>query len=361
MEEKRVKLHKPKTYFNLAKNKVNTYRDGNEPWLKFPTTIQIETNNLCGPKHSGINCSYCYPTWNKLCGNDSYAEMDMDTIQYIQKDLSFHMPHLRNKCQDCRYYLDGDPQNESRLPDILKSHNKIVGWLPTLTFSCGTKPQSASLFCDRNLSMACFTLSAPNSEVYKKIHRGNKFVEVMQTLHYVNEHRHHHQRIEVHYVITKDNIGYMKEWYDLIGSEFPDFKRVFSPLVVNKFTVPSQQALGDLTLQIQEDAILKIDPNAFQFRHDNASMGWGWPCVLWGDVSINVHGDLLECCCWGAEKSLMYGNIKDYIREGKSIKDYWDLKTMNLQDNEICNACNLKHPDVIDRLNKIKHSCEVKT
>jgi hypothetical protein len=334
----------------MVRNEVIDVIDGKYHWLKYPTTVQIETSNYCGPnpKYSGINCSYCYPTWNKLCKKDFYAEMSMEAIEYIQKDMAENMPRLHSNCQDCRYFLDGDPQNELRLPEILKSHDKLVGWLPTNTFSCGSKPERAFLFCDKNLDSACFTLSASNREIYKKVHRGDKFEQVIKTLHYVDEHRCSNQKIEVHYTITKDNFAYMNDWWELVGATFPDFKRVFSPLVINDYTIPSKHVLGNLTLEMQEEAISKINITAYQFKHTAPPMGW--PCVLWGNGSINVHGDLLQCCCWGAERSLKYGDIKDYMKEGKSIKDFWKMRILNLQENDICSMCNLRHPEYKQRL-----------
>lgn len=104
---------------------------------------------------------------------------------------------------------------------------------------------------------------------------------------------------------------------------------------------------------MQEQAISKISNHAFQFRHDNLPMML--PCVLWAGASINVHGDLLECCCWGAEKSLKYGNINEFMKEDKSIKDYWRKRLLNLQENDICRVCNLRHPECKQRLAMLKN------
>ena len=331
-------------------------------WTDYPMAVQIDTTNKCGPKHSGIICEYCFPQNEVLCGRDTHADMPMEWIEWIQKDMNQNMPRLLDgswppKQQIC-YFLNGDWQNESRSQTILSNHAKYLSWLPSQVFTCGTKPEEAWRFCNKNLDWVCVTLSANNAEVYKKVYHADKFNDVLKSMKFIDEHAFTNQRLETHFVITENNIDGMSEWYKMIGKKFPRWRRVFSPLVKSETNLPSVKAMGNLTLEQQEKAICGV--NGYQGFWDHTQTGYYQPCVLWSNAAITVHGDILQCCNWSDVAKWNYGNIAEYIEEGRSLKDYHHEKLANKQRNSLCRNCNLKHPMVKQRLSNIEVTAKVK-
>lgn len=331
-------------------------------WTTYPMAVQIDTTNRCGPKHSGIICEYCFPQNEVLCGRDHHADMPMDWIEWIQKDMAKNMPRLLDaswppKQQVC-YFLNGDWQNEMRSEEILANHAKLLPWLPSQVFTCATKPEEAKRFVHPYLTWVCVTLSAPNAEIYKKVYHADKFDNVLKSMRYIDDHSYPHQKLEVHYVITQNNITGMKEWFDLIHKEFPRWRKIFSPLVKSESNEPSVKAMGNLTLEQQEQAIRNV--NKYQGFWDHRTTPFHQPCVLWNNAAITVHGDILQCCNWSEPKLWNYGNIQDYIAEGRSLKNYWMERLANKQRNSLCRQCNLKHPESKRRLEAIDFKVNLK-
>jgi radical SAM protein with 4Fe4S-binding SPASM domain len=330
-------------------------------WTTYPMAVQLDTTNKCGPKHSGIICEYCFPQNEVLCGRDTHAEMPMEWIRWIFKDIAKNMPHITNgewpPVQQTCLFLNGDWQNELRGELILSEYHSLLSWLPSQVFTCGTKPEEAWRFCNEKLDWVCVTLSASNSENYKKVYRADKFNDVLKTMKYIDSHAWGNQKLETHFVITENNIGGMAEWYKLIGEKFPRWRRVFSPLVRSETNLPSVKAMGNLTLEQQEKAI--CDVVGYQGFWDHTKTGFRQPCVLWNNAAITVHGDILQCCNWSEASKWNYGNIKDYIAEGRSLKDYWLERLANKQRNSLCRACNLKRPDAKRLLDNIKVEVKV--
>lgn len=324
-------------------------------WSSYPMTVQIDTTNKCGPLHSGVNCEYCFPSYQLAKKKGCYTEMPMKQIAWIHRDISEYMPRLDNDQWPPRQFLaeflNGDPQNEERLASILADAKNVIPWLPTQTFSCGSRPEKAYMFCDSNLDWVCVTCSAPNQEVYSKVHRGLQFDNVMATMKYIDGNHKENQHLEVHYVITENNIGFMGQWYDLMTAKFPLWKKVFSPLVRSESNQPSINAMGKLTLLNQEQAIESVCGTKFW---DHRSTGFRQPCVLWSNAAIDVYGNVLQCCNWSEATNWNYGNIQEYIDEGRSLRDYHKEKLANKQRNSLCRACNLKHPECQQRLKNIQ-------
>ena len=332
-------------------------------WTNYPMAVQIDTTNKCGPKAdcSGIFCSYCFPQGEVLAGRDFHTEMPMDWIKWIFKDIAKHMPHLTNKewppRQQTCLFLNGDWQNETRSQEILELYNNFLSWLPSQVFTCGTKPEQSWRFTNPKLNWVCVTCSAPDRETYKKVHGGDKFESVMETMRYIDTNAHSSQHLEVHCVVTKDNIESIGNWYKLMGEKFPRWRRVLSPLVKSQCNQRSVDSMGNLTVEEQEQRIKLIDSKAQFWNHQTTALRQ--PCVLWNNAAITVHGEVLQCCNWDAKDKWNYGYIQDYIDEGRSLKDYWLERLANKQRNSLCRACNLRHPQFKQRLNNIKLNVEV--
>ena len=330
-------------------------------WTSYPMAVQIDTTNKCGPEHSGIFCSYCFPQGEVLAKRDCHAEMPMEWIKWIFNDMHQNMPHLTNKewppKQQTCLFLNGDWQNETRSEEILEMYNNFLSWLPSQVFTCATRPSEAWRFLNPKLSWVCVTCSAPDKETYKKVHGGDKFDSVMETMRTIDAHSMPNQHLEVHYVITKDNFEGMAKWYALMGEKFPRWKRVLSPLVKSQCNQRSVDSMGNLTVEQQEQAIKAIDPSAQFWNHQTTALRQ--PCVLHNNAAITVHGEILQCCNWDRKDKWNYGYIQDYINEGRSLKDYWMERLSNKQRNPLCRACNLRHPGFKERLDNIKFDVRV--
>jgi hypothetical protein len=333
--------------FNLMRLRGQPYF-----WSEYPMTVQIDTNNFCGQKYSNIGpCVYCQPQDEVMRGVCKYVEMPFEYIEWIQKDIAKNMPRLYRggfpPVQFVADFLRGDCQNELRLHEILKMQKQVAPWLPTQVFTCASKPENMGLFNDKNLDWVCVTLSAHTPEIYRQVHHGDRFEYVLKSLDYLSDHAPSSQWLEVHYVVNKFNFAYIKDWYDFIGERYPRFRRIISPLVQSPTNKPSRFAMGDLSLEMQEQAIAKATGAGF-WSHE--STGLKQPCVLWGNFSVTSEGYVLQCCNWAEQTLFNYGNIRDYISEGRSLKDAWLERLANKQNNILCRGCNLKHPNYRERL-----------
>jgi len=320
-------------------------------WTDYPTVVQIDTTNHCGKKYCDVICEYCQPQWKIAQGDWKYGEMSMEMIEWILRDIGKYGKNMTY----IMMFLNGDGLTDLRYPEILGYAKRVAPSVPTQTFTCGTLTENAYLLCDKNLDKVSFTVSASNRELYRQVHRGDKFDAVIETMKYVTENRKPNQQLEVHYVITEKNFPYMRDWWQFMGSNFPEWKRVFSPLVASFDNFPSKRALGNLTTEMQEREIAKFVGSAFWRRE---AVSWRQPCVLWNNASITCDGTILQCCNW-CDPVWNYGNVKDYMRNGLSLRDYWMMKIANKQNNVLCESCNLRHPDWKKRLENIRVSAKI--
>jgi hypothetical protein len=342
-------------------NKIGVREDESRYWTSYPMAIQIDTTNKCGPSQSGVFCSYCFPQGEVLSGRDFHAEMPMEWIKWILNDAAQNMPRITKgewpPLQQICLFLNGDWQNESRSEEILDLYDKLLPWLPNQVFTCATKPDQAWRFTNPKLKWICITCSASDRETYKKVHGGDKFIEVLETMQFIDKNSSPNQHLEVHYVVTKDNIQGIKKWYDLMSQMFPRWRRVMSPLVKSKCNQRSVDSMGDLTVEFQEQTIKSVDQQAQFWNHQTTP--YKQPCVLHSNAAVTVHGEILQCCNWDRRNVWNYGYIQDYIDEGRSLKDYWMERLANKQRNPLCRACNLRHPQYKQRLQNIEAKIKV--
>ena len=305
-------------------------------YTDFPATLQLDLNNHCGMRYCGLNCIYCWPQNQIKMGKVPYAEMPMDVVEWVFKDMARYGQHMWFWCD----FLNGDGLDPG-LPAIRKLGKKYAPFVKSQTFTCGTRPENAELLCSKELDWINVTLSAPNDAVYRVVHRSTRFQDVLKTMRIISEKRLPHQRLEVHYVINQYNFAYMKEWLTLMKTEFPDWIPKFSPLVNTGKDDPSNQACGALSTQDQEDAIKEIGAEPFWNRSE---LPYHVPCLLFHNASIDVEGRLLQCCRWDVP-DFYYGNAREYIENGYSFRDYWMMKLANKLRNPFCDRCNLKAPN----------------
>ncbi len=317
-------------------------------WAKFPQVIQVDTSNLCGKNVCGIQCTYCFPMWqvaNKVRG---YKLMPMEWIEWIIDQVRLygkgHMGFID-------YFLNGDALTDLRLPKIYRISKRECPWLPTTNFTNGILTDNIDLILDRNLDTVSFTVSAHNRDLYKAVHGGDMFDSVIKTMDEYFERKPPHQKAEIHCVITKDNYEHLHEWWSYF-SRYPA-KRFLSPLVASYANVPSREALGDLTLEMQERKVIEIAGEEGRMW-TTGLIPHGKPCVLWDNLSIDVEGALMNCCNWYPVGDWNYGYVQDYINEGRTLKEAWTERLANRMRNPVCRSCNMKAPDWEARLSKMR-------
>lgn len=324
------------------KRKLNRMRF--RRWRDFPCVIQIDTNNHCGPEYCGVFCEYCYPQWMIKRGKRAFQEMPMEWIKWIMEQI--YMDGQKMGLLDL--FLNGDGLTEPRLPDILSLCKAYMPDLKTQTFTCGTLTENVDLILDKNLDSICFTISAHNRELYKKVHRGDHFDDAIATLEWVLEHRHKRQNVEVHCVLTETNILYAKEWYDFF-SKYEGLVRILSPLVASYDNLPSKLAMGKWTLDEMEEIVVKVAGEAGRMWTRSLIPDMK-PCVLWDNMSIDVEGYILQCCNWSNPKEWNYGTVQECMASGKTLREVWHERIHNRMHNKLCRSCNMKHPNWKQRL-----------
>lgn len=324
-------------------------------WQRFPQVIQIDTNNHCGPAYCDVYCTYCFPAWQIMTKKRGYAEMPTNIIELILDQVG---RYGKNEMDLIDFFLNGDGFTEPRLPELHKYAKKVCPDAITQTFTNGIlyKNYEAALPLDR----VCFTISAHNRELYRIVHRGDKFLSALLGLELTLDNRRENQRVEVHCVLTKDNIPYAKDWWAFFGKNYPDAVRILSPLVASYDNKPSLDSMGNYTLNDMEKLVIDIA----------GSEGRMWtrtlipdekPCVLFDNLSIDVGGYngkaqnyLLQCCNWSSPKDWNYGTVQQLIEEGRTLKDMWRKRLKNQMKNKLCDSCCMKHPQWQSRLAKMR-------
>jgi wyosine [tRNA(Phe)-imidazoG37] synthetase (radical SAM superfamily) len=332
--------------FELMRKIRRTLRPSN--WARFPQVIQIDTNNFCGKRFCGVNCSYCYPMWKIERGESDYKIMPTEYIELILRQIHQYGKDDMNLVD---FFLNGDGLTEPRLPELHHYSKKLLPYAITQTFTNGVLTKNYEKLMD--LDRICFTISAHNRELYKTVHRGDKFLEALKTLSLVLDHRKAGQRVEVHCVLTKDNILYAQDWWDFFGKNYPDAVRILSPLVASYDNLPSKESMGDYTLEDMEKIVIDV-AGAEGRMWTRELIPNGKPCVLWDNLSFSVEGYCLQCCNWSPPEDVNYGNIFNMEKEGYTLRDVWRRRLENRGKNKLCFSCNMKSPQWHERMRRMK-------
>ncbi len=331
-----------------ARREWNNLTRGGVVWTDFPRVIQVDTNNYCGPEYCGILCQYCYPQWKIVRGEREYREMPMEWIEWICKQMSMYGRNM----SFVDWFLNGDGLTEPRLPEILRMSKKYCPRLYTQTFTNGVLTENVDYILSGNLDCVNFTISAHNRTLYHRIHGGDRFDDAVRTLKTVLERKPRDMRVEVHCVLTKDNYAYAKEWWEFFG-QFEGAVRVMSPLVASYENRPSIMSMGDFKLRQFEQKIVEVTGDKGVFWN-TANIPHRKPCNLWDNMSIDVEGYILQCCNWSPPTEVNYGTVQQYMDEGRTLKDAWMERLANRMRNKLCDTCNMKSYDWVERLNAMK-------
>ncbi|MDD5240079.1 MAG: hypothetical protein PHH61_06490, partial [Candidatus Nanoarchaeia archaeon] len=246
------------------------------------------------------------------------------------------------------WFLDGDI--DVRLPEILDLSKKVCPWLPTQIFTNGVA--NTELLENQKLDMANFTISTHNHELYRLVHGKDHFDDVMFNLSHFLEHKYANQKVEIHCVLTKDNVAYAQDWYDYFKpytEHYSNVKLVLSPLVASVDNVASREALGAYTIDDLEKVVIDIAGEEGRMWTRSLIPDLK-PCVLWDNLSVDTYGYWLQCCNWSNSELYNYGHIQDFIDNGIRLKDVWQKRLANRMNNRVCEGCNMKHPEWRKRL-----------
>ena len=249
------------------------------------------------------------------------------------------------------FFLNGDGLTEPRLPELNRYSKKLLPYAITQTFTNGVLTKNYEKLMD--LDRICFTISAHNRELYKIVHRGDKFLEALETLRLVLDHKKLGQRVEVHCVLTKDNIHYAKDWWAFFGKNYPDAVRILSPLVASYDNIPSRESMGNYTLDDMEKIVVDIAGSKGRMW-TRELIPYEMPCVLANNMSVDVSLAILQCCNWSNFEEWNYGYIPDLIEKGITLKDIWMKRLANKFQNKLCSSCNMKSPYFIKRVAKLE-------
>jgi MoaA/NifB/PqqE/SkfB family radical SAM enzyme len=327
-------------------------------WTEFPRSIQIDTNNHCGKKYCGVQCEYCKPQRDIASGKRRYNEMPMEHIQWVIDEIGRDGAKLRV----LNLFLNGDLSTEPRLPEIIRYSKQVNPHLPLKSFTNGVLPEVVSLAANKELDLVCFTISAHTPELYKKVHGGDHFCDAVKHLKMVAERR--KGRVEVHCVVTKNNYAYLDGWWEYftqLKQEYPNVTLVLSPLVASNSNLPSEIAAQTLKQEEVEHRIQEV-AGAKGVMWNTTTLPYPEPCVLWHNSSFSSYkgGTALQCCNWADEDQWNYGTIADFIKTGKSLKEYWFERLFNRQNNPLCQSCNMRHTDYKMRLEQMRFTCSLK-
>jgi len=308
-------------------------------WQRFPQVIQIDTNNFCGPTFcKGTLCSYCYPQWKIKSGERKYTSMPTETIKLILDQVG---RYGKTEMDLIDFFLNGDGFTEPRLPELHNYAKRRVPNAITQTFTNGIRWENyeAALALDR----VCFTISAHMPKLYEVVHGSDCLMDALKGLRLVLDNRREDQRVEVHCVLTKDNVPYARDWWDFFGKNYPDAMRILSPLVASYDNLPSKESMGDYSLDDMEKIVIDV-AGAEGRMWTRALIPDEKPCVLADNMSVDVEGAILQCCSWAPPKDVNYGNVFTMEKEGLTLKDMWLKRLANKFTSKLCQSCNMKSP-----------------
>jgi pyruvate-formate lyase-activating enzyme len=212
----------------------------------------------------------------------------------------------------------GEPLADPRMPEIFKiirKYNKA----PILMFTNGT-------ICERrHLLMECgevnITISSATPEMYERIHGVPLYEEAVRTVEWL-EAQPNHPRIVLRFVIVKPNMHELEAW----RQQWRRFPQVVT--VAHVGTYPSDPR-----------ASLAAPPEmeAHDIFHANPSR----PCTFYGNLHINIDGDVDLCCMSAAAMHhLTFGNVKD-----TPLLDTWRARCANKMRNLDCERCRYRAHD----------------
>ena len=301
-------------------------------WPKHPTTVQLDTHNICN-----LKCEYC----NVQGGfNLPRGEMPFETVKYVLK--YFGDRKIRLWC--VAPFMNGEPLLDERLPKIFDMARGLARTSCVIDTN-GTVYRNKHFLVHSNLRLVRFTISAATPETYEKVHGKPYLNRALATFYWFLSHKLPHQRVWLHFIATKNNIHELNQWIN----QFKGVGRTVFTVHRGIFKNNSKQvALKDFP-SFLKDAL----PNEpFMVNEQNKVEPVGpWrgnrfaPCQCWGIMGIGWNGQIMQCVDFPYRYN--YGKVGEV-----DLLEAWRERLRNKMDNPCCNSCSVRFPNwkkIMDR------------
>lgn len=282
-------------------------------WAVQPTSLQLDTTN----RKCSLNCVYCNPQAHFI--KYGVGDLSLNTIRHVLNELK------RNKVTIHLAYpfMNSDPLLEKRLPTITKMikktlHSKI------LVSTNGVLYNRRFLLRDPNINDVCFTISASDADTYLKVHGKPFFGKALKTLRWLTHHKFWNQRIQVRYILFRQNVHSLPEWQTM----FSQYTQEIRPLHWGETRQKSTTLQDNETLVL--DAYRKIQQEKFRTHK--------LPCNCFHNLAISFDGKLMQCC------DLPYEQNWGHIEEIDLMETYWKRLDLGL-NHPGCWGCNQVNPE----------------
>ena len=139
----------------------------------------------------------------------------------------------------------------------------------------------------------------------------------------VLDNRREDQRVEVHCVLTKDNIPYAEDWWDFFGVNYPDAVRILSPLVASYDNKPSQDSMGHYSLDDMERLVIQAS-RALRVGCGPAHSSPMRSLASFGTILVLMLRVIcLNVVIGSPPDEVNFGNVFEMEEEGYTLKDAW--------------------------------------
>jgi len=282
-------------------------------WASQPVSLQLDTTN----QKCTLNCVYCNPQASFI--KYGTGKLPLSTINYVIDELA------ENHVQIAYVYpfMNSDPLLETRLPTIVRMVKKKLGSLILISTN-GVLYKRRHLLRNRDINDVCFTVSASDPVTYEQVHGKPLFHSVLNTLTWISWHKFWNQRIQLRYILFKDNVQSLAKWQNL----FKDYSQEIRPLHWGKTREKSDK------LRDSEHPLLthyqKMQIQKFQRLRV--------PCNCFHNLSISFDGKLMQCC------DLPYENNWGHVEE-IDLMETWRKRLDLGLNHPACKSCNQVNPE----------------
>lgn len=284
-------------------------------WVKHPSVIQFDTQNICQ-----LSCIYCNPTH---IYNTEHGRLPLKTIDYVLR-------YVRDKHWFINYacpFMNGDPLLELRLPriaEMIKSylHSRV------LIFTNGVAYENRHMLLSPYIDTIHFTVSAATKETYLRVHGSDEFANAFKTIRWFRDRKQRHQRIIMVFVQCRENTHELEDWKEL----FYGFDQIVRPLFEGKEKPQSILAKGNLTTE------QLFSHASHQFFPDDRTYDNYQPCPCWDSLNISWKGEIMQCM--DLPYQYHWGSVYE-----NDIEQVWNRRNLLGTRHEACRTCGMKNPE----------------
>jgi MoaA/NifB/PqqE/SkfB family radical SAM enzyme len=270
------------------------------------------------------------------------GKMPMEMIRFII-DYWGQFPEMKVIAP----FMNGEPMLDERLPEIFDYTVEKAPHAYNLIATNGNIWANRENLVHPNLRIVRFTISANTPETYERVHGVDLFSDAIKTVEWFKENRFVNQRIEFHFIVTKNNENEIEPWIE----RYQGFMRKVFPLHrMDGIQEDSELSLGANTEYIiKTDTLenwkktrpLQIYPDGVRRR---ARLDKRTTCQGMS-FAVNWDGRIIHCT--DAPPEYDYGHVYE-----KDMLDAWKERNIARINNPACIACNSKRPDWKEILEK---------